>query len=80
MINTNNSKRNLDEAKTIWKNFQIFKKIYIENNTESNMLTSVIILNRLASIIQQSSLNNSNILPFIYKIIKILQNENFLSW
>ena len=74
MINTTNSKRNLDEAETIWKNFQIFKNIYIENNIESNMLTSVIILNR------QSSLNNSNILPFIYEIIKILQNENFLSW
>ena len=74
MINTTNSKRNLDEAETIWKNFQIFKNMYIENNIESNMLTSVIILNR------QSSLNNSNILPFIYEIIKILQNENFLSW
>ena len=74
MINTTNSKRNLDEAETIWKNFQIFKNIYIENNIESNMLTSVIILNR------QSSLNNSNILPFIYEIIKILQNKNFLSW
>ena len=74
MINTTYSKRNLDEAETIWKNFQIFKNIYIENNIESNMLTSVIILNR------QSSLNNSNILPFIYEIIKILQNKNFLSW
>ena len=74
MINTTNSKRNLDEAETIWKNFQIFKNIYIENNIESNMLTSVMILNR------QSSLNNSNILPFIYEIIKILQNKNFLSW
>ena len=74
MINTTYSKRNLDEAETIWKNFQIFKNMYIENNIESNMLTSVIILNR------QSSLNNSNILPFIYEIIKILQNENFLSW
>ena len=74
MINTTYSKRNLDEAETIWKNLQIFKNIYIENNIESNMLTSVIILNR------QSSLNNSNILPFIYEIIKILQNKNFLSW
>ena len=74
MINTTYSKRNLDEAETIWKNFQIFKNIYIENNIESNMLTSVMILNR------QSSLNNSNILPFIYEIIKILQNKNFLSW
>lgn len=74
MINTTNSKRNLDEAETIWKNFQIFKNIYIENNIESNMLTSVMIMNR------QSSLNNSNILPFIYEIIKILQNKNFLSW